>query len=274
MIEAMTEPKYPMRKLLLPLVLVLALMTTGCLKQHLQSGLTETEAQEIVVLLKEHGIDAATEREAGDEKEGSKWTVNVLGGDQNLVVAWRVLRENGLPREKEKGLSDVFAGGGMIPTAAEEKARLLVGLSGEIGRTLKSVKGVVDARVHVVLPDNSPLLDKSQWSPTTASVLIKFQGSQPPLKEAEVKELVSKGVEGLQPDNVGVVFNRVIARGVPPQDWWFYFGNQQILVVTLGLLALVSVGTLGLVVKGRHQRLRIQQLEKALEHSSRSQIAG
>jgi type III secretion protein J len=93
----------------------------------------------------------------------------------------------------------------MIPTATEEKARLLVGVSGEINSTLKSVAGVVDARVLVVLPDSSPLLDKSERVPPTASVLIKYRGSQMPLSEDDVKKLVARAVEGLQPENVAVV---------------------------------------------------------------------
>src|ERR1700736_3390397 len=102
-----------------------------------------------------------------------------------MARAWRVLEENGLPRQKDMGLEDVFSGSGMIPTATEEKARLLVGVSGEINRALKSVDGVVDAHVLVVLPESSPLLDKSDRVPPTASVLIKYRGKDMPLTEED-----------------------------------------------------------------------------------------
>ncbi|MCX6629837.1 MAG: hypothetical protein NTW28_19640, partial [Candidatus Solibacter sp.] len=114
------------------------------------------------------------------------------------------------------------------------EAKLLVGLSGEITRTLKSVDGVVDARVHVVLPDNSPLLDRSQWSATTASVLIKYRGKAIPMDENEVKSLVAKSVQGLIPDQVAVVYKRVPEMKREDRDVAWYVGNQE---VTVGAVA-------------------------------------
>jgi type III secretion protein J len=110
---------------LLPLLIL-----TACSRQ-LENGLTEKDAQEIVVVLRQHGIEAETQLDAADKK-GSTWDVTVKGGSDKLVEAWNVLRENGLPRDKQSGLEDVYANAGMIPTASEEKARLLVGLSGEL----------------------------------------------------------------------------------------------------------------------------------------------
>src|SRR5262245_8295740 len=174
------------------LVILSLFLLAGCLKQELQSGLNETEAQEIIVLLKNHGLEAVRQMSAA-ENQAPTWTVSVKGGSQNLFLAWRILQENGLPREKSTGLKDVFTNSSLIPTASEEKARLMVGLAGDIRQTLDSVNGVVDARVHIVLPENSPLIEKSEWKPTTASVLVKYQGNQLPLQPEEVKSLVANG---------------------------------------------------------------------------------
>jgi type III secretion protein J len=250
------------------LLLAASLTLSSCLTKELQSGLTEQDAQEIIVVLKENGIDAVRQREAAADKNAPpSWVVKVKGGDQNLVVAWRVLQEHGLPRQKGKGLEEVFSTTGMIPTASEEKARLLMALSGELARTIKTVAGVVDARVQVVLPENSPLLDKTQWSPTTASVLVRYQGSQPPLAEDEIKKLVARGVEGLQPDNVGVVFKRVDPVRQPNDVGW-YLGNQQLLVLSLALLVVASLGLLVLLYRLRRQRLTIGELQRKLAGAS------
>ena len=257
-----------MRTLALLPVVAVCFLECGCLSHALQSGLTEQEAQEIVVALNDNGIDASAQKAPGEKKGSEQWTVAIHGGDQNLVRAWRVLKENGLPREKDKGMDEVFANAGMIPTATEEKARLLVGLAGEMSRTLKSVAGVVDARVHVVLPDNSPLLEKSEMAATTASVLLKYRGSEPPLKEEDIKRLVARGVEGLQPDNVAVVFKKVEMRRVPDRNLVPILGNQEVLVASLGLLALTSIGCIGLVARGRLQRSSIQKLQQQLRASS------
>lgn len=249
------------------LVTGLAIVLGAC-THELQTGLTEQEAQEIVVLMSENGIEASATKVASEKKGEEKWSVVVRGGDQNLARAWRVLQENGLPRQKDKGLEDVFSNAGMIPTATEEKARLLLGTSGEISRTLKSVDGIVDAHVLVVLPDNSPLLDKTERVAPTASVLIKYRGDAVPLSDEDVKKLVARAVEGLQPENVAVVYKKIESRHPADRNIIPLLGNQEILLASLGLLALTSVGSLALVGKSRWQRSKIDKLNKELAAQS------
>jgi type III secretion protein J len=247
------------------LVAGLALTLTACVTHELQTGLTEQQAQQIVVLLYENGIDAFVTKAASEKKGEDNWTVLIRGGDQNLARAWSVLQENGLPQEKDKGLEDVFANAGMIPTATEEKARLLMGISGEIDQTLKSVSGIVDARVLVVLPEASPLLDTSERVPPTASVLIKYRGADLPLSEADVKKLVARAVEGLQPENVAVVYKRVEVTRLPNRSWLPLLDNQEFLLAALALLAISSIGCIGLAAKARWQRSKVDKLEKELQ---------
>jgi type III secretion protein J len=248
-----------------------ALLLTSCLKHELHTGLTEQESQEIIVLLEEHGLRGVRSQAAagkGPEKGEPSWTVYVQGGGQELVQAWRILQENGLPRERVKGFEQVYTNSGLIPTAGEEKARLLTALSGELSRTLRSLPHVADARVHVVIPENSPLLPKEQWSPTTASVLVKYLGAEPPLKEEQVKSLVARGVEGLQPDNVAIVFQKVTPKPPAPRDWRWLLGNELILVAALGVSVVSSIGALFLIGQSRWQRKKLQELRAQLESRS------
>ncbi len=249
-------------------ILGLTVFWCACVTHSLQTGLSEQEAQEIVVLMNENGIEASAVKGVSEKKGEEKWDVVIHGGDQNLARAWRVLEENGLPRQKDKGLEDVFANSGMIPTATEEKARLLLGVSGEISRALKSVAGVVDAHVLVVMPDSSPLLDKSDRVPPTASVLVKYRGRELPLNEEEVKKLVARAVEGLQPENVAVVYKKVEAKQAEDRSIIPLLGNQEFLLASLGLLAISSIGCLALVGKSRWQRSKIETLEKELQAAS------
>lgn len=253
---------------LLLLVLLATALLTGCVTHELESGLTQEGAQEIVVLLNENGIDASTVKAPGEKKGETAWSVLVRGGDQNLARAWQVLRDNGLPRQKDKGLEDVFSNSGMIPTATEEKARLLMGISGEINRTLKSVGSVVDARTLVVLPESSPLLDRSERIPPTASVLIKYRGSEPPLSEDDVKKLVARAVEGLKPENVAVVFKRIVPLPTANRSLIPVFGNQEFLLAALALLAISSIGCLVLVGRNRWQRSKLQALQEQLQSAT------
>ncbi len=260
-------------RLRLSLVLGLTLFLCACVTHELQTGLDEQDAQEIVVLLNENGIDAFTAKAASEKKGEEKWNVVIRGGDQNLAHAWRVLQENGLPRQKDKGLEDVFSSSGMIPTATEEKARLLVGTSGEISRTLKSVAGVVDAHVLVVLPDSSPLLDKTERVPPTASVLIKYRGDPVPLTEDDVKKLVARAVEGLQPENVAVVYKKIEPKQVLDHSFIPPLGNQEFLLAALALLAISSIGCLALIGKSRWQRSKIEKLQQQIAAQHQAQIS-
>ena len=250
------------------LVFTLLMFLSGCVSHELQSDLSEHEAQEIVVLLKDNGIDAFAAKSPSEKKGEEKWTVSIRGGDQNLARSWRVLQENGLPRQKDKGLEDVFANPGMIPTATEEKARLLVGISGEISKTLKSVSGIVDAHVLVVLPENSPLLDKSEIVPPTASVLIKYRGNDLPLSEDDVKKLVARAVEALRPENVAVVYKKIEPKQLTGQSLIPLLGNQEFLLAALVLLTISSVGCLALITRNRMQRSTLERLQHELASST------
>ena len=113
-------------KPILFLLPVLALLV-GCTRQ-LDTGLSQQEAQEMVVILRQNGISAYAEVESAAKGESPTWQVRIPGNNDQLAAAWNVLHANGLPREKAPGLSQVFSNVGLIPTAGEEKARLLVGL--------------------------------------------------------------------------------------------------------------------------------------------------
>src|ERR1700751_690318 len=246
-----------------PLLMAFLLSVAGCTRQ-LETGLTENDAQQIVVLLRENGINATTELDPSQKKDAAAWLVNVRGQSDTVVRAGKILNENGLPREKVKGLDDVFANAGMIPTAAEEKARFLSGLNGELTRTLDSLPGVVDARVQVVLPDNTPLLDKSEQSPPTASALIQFRGDQPPLRDVEVKSLIAKSTEGLTAENVAIVFKKVEIKPIPSETLGPLSINGWLEVAAFGLAGAASLSSLLVLSLSQQRKLKSKALEKQL----------
>jgi type III secretion protein J len=259
-------------KRILFLLPVLALLA-GCTRQ-LDTGLSEQEAQEMVVILRQNGISAYAEVESSSKGESPPtWQVRIPGNNDQLAAAWNVLHANGLPREKAPGLSQVFSNVGLIPTAGEEKARLLVGLAGELTQTLRSLPGVVDARVHVVIPDNSPLLDKKDQSPPTASVLVRYRGDHPPLKEEEIRAFVAKGVEGLSSDNVSVIQMREEDKPLPPIRLGPLATNEWITMAALALSGITGFSALALMVVSKLRGLKIQRLERMLAQFAEGQRA-
>src|SRR5262249_32424210 len=114
------------------------------------------------------------------------------------------------PRRRDPGWAEVFSQGGLIPTASEEKAKVMQAITGELARTLKSIDGVLDARVHVVLPEDSVLRVKEEdKAEVTASVWYKYvprgKNQQKPLTDQEIQDLVASGVEKLKPERVKVI---------------------------------------------------------------------
>lgn len=175
----------------LPALLPLA----GCQEQTLYADLSERQANEVVAALREAGIEAQKLRE---EKA---YAVQVQAAD--FPPAVRLLRAQGLPRESFDNLGQVFKREGFVSTPLEERARLLYALSQELSHTVASIDGVVAARVHLVVPEKHPLIDKPQ--PSAASIFIKHRpDADLALLAPKIRALVVNSVEGLPAEKVTV----------------------------------------------------------------------
>lgn len=175
----------------LPALLPLA----GCQEQTLYTDLSERQANEVVAALREAGIEAQKLRE---EKA---YAVQVQAAD--FPPAVRLLRAQGLPRESFDNLGQVFKREGFVSTPLEERARLLYALSQELSHTVASIDGVVAARVHLVVPEKHPLIDKPQ--PSAASIFIKHRpDADLALLAPKIRALVVNSVEGLPAEKVTV----------------------------------------------------------------------
>ena len=192
-------------------------LTVACGRTEIVHELEEREANEIVVLLDSADPPIGAQKTpdvAGSGNKGVRFMITVPGNEANR--AWKILTANNLPRRKDMGLTEVFAAGGLVPTASEEKAKWLNGIQGDLARTLKSIDGVLDARVHIVIPEDSVLRVKEEdKAMATASVWYKYatrdKKSPKPLTDQEVAELVANSVEKLKPEHVKVIATTVLA---------------------------------------------------------------
>jgi type III secretion protein J len=180
----------------------LLLLLGGCSGEELLHGLDERQANEVLVALDEGGLTAGKKREEGP---GGAWLVEVASGDAGQ--ARRILAERELPRTRTPGFGEVFGGGGMVPTPVEEHARYLHALSGELSRTIESLDGVVEARVHLGLPQDDPLRPGEPRTPR-AAVLLRCRpaacGSVRAL-EPGIRSLVAGAAEGLSSETVSIL---------------------------------------------------------------------
>lgn len=182
----------------LPCLLLLALLM-GCTRE-LHHDLSEQDANEILVLLDANGVQADKVREPSRE---GRWMVEVTSEQRSESL--RLLQAAGLPRRDAGDADPLAERSSLIPMAGEERLRMTASTTRRLESSLMAVDGVVDARVHLVLPDAPRLVRRTDAQPR-ASVLVKIRPThRGVLDEERVRTLVSGGVEGLSPQDVRAV---------------------------------------------------------------------
>jgi len=188
---------YHSRKLCRAAAVGLFLMLAACGRAELYSKLSETQANEMIAVLQSAGIEADKASAGAD----AGWTLSTAKGDFGRAV--EVLHAQGYPREEFASLGTVFKKEGFVSSPTEERARLTYGMSQELSHTVSEIDGVVQARVHLVLPENQPLAQNPQ--PASASVFIKYRpGTNIDAQVGKVKSVIVNSVEGLKYENVSV----------------------------------------------------------------------
>ncbi len=178
------------------IVILMVLLLMGCNREALYSSLSEQEANEMVALLYNAGIEA--EKTRGKDDSFAVSTVR-----ENFSRAVELLQSNGYPRNRFVSLGEVFKKEGFVSSPLEERARLNYAQSQELTKTIESIDGVILARVHLAVPEGDPLSEEVQ--PSSASVFIKYRrGVDFSEHIGKIKAMVVNGVEGLPYDNVTV----------------------------------------------------------------------
>jgi type III secretion protein J len=194
------------RRLFVPAACALLTALAGCSSQELYTQLSERQANEMVAVLRSAGIDA--------DKRVQDGRFSVVAPKGDFPDAVRVLNAQGYPRENYDTMGKVFKREGFVSSPLEERARLMHAMSQEISNTIASIDGVVAARVHLVVPERHPLMDKPQ--PAAASVFIKHRPDRDlSAQVTQIKALVVNSIEGLSYDNVTVAL--FPAEGMPNQ---------------------------------------------------------
>jgi flagellar M-ring protein FliF len=190
------------RNLLIGAVLALSLLFFGSLiywnsqpeLQVLFSHLSQEDASEIVSKLKEKKIPFQL------SANGS----SILVSREQVYEVRLALAAEGLPKGGGVGF-EVFDRTNLGATDFVQKLNYQRALQGELSRTIRQIKQVEEARVHVVTPKESLFLDE-QKKPS-ASVLIRTRSGMKlePSQVEGIVHLVASAVEGLDSGNITVV---------------------------------------------------------------------
>jgi type III secretion protein J len=166
----------------------------------LHSQLEEKQANLVMAALLDGGIDCR--KVAGEEN-----TWNVLIDNKDFAKAVNLLESKGLPRRNYMGISEVFKKSGMISSPTEERIRFMDALAQDLSRTIAGIDGVLDARVHIVLPENDPFAKNAL--PSSAAVAIRSRwNADVESFIPQIKSLVRNSIEGLQYEKITVTVFR------------------------------------------------------------------
>ena len=193
------------RIVMLPVAAVLLL--AGCDKEAtLHSGLEETQANLVMAALLDAGVGC-------HKSPGEEGTWNVMVSEPKFAAAVNLLERQGLPRRPRQGVGEVFKKTGMISSPSEERIRFMDALAQDIARTITMIDGVVDARVHVVLPENDPFARNVMPSSAAVAIRSRWDADLVDLVPS-VKGLVKNAIEGLAYEKIQVT----IFRDEPPRN--------------------------------------------------------
>jgi type III secretion protein J len=176
-----------------------ALLLAGCGRIDLYTNLSEQQANEVAAVLLAAEIDADKQL-----SETKAWAVRIQKSD--LPRAMDVLDVSGYPKLSTPSMADIFKKDGFISSPLEERARFISATQLELQQTISRMNGVLDARVHLAMPERDPLTD--QVIPPSASVSIRYAQNVKFAESggvADVKALVRDAVEGLAVDRITVL---------------------------------------------------------------------
>lgn len=235
----------------------------------LHHELSEPQADELTLALEEEGI-AAQKRPDGNQQG---WAVHVDRADRDRAL--RVMKDAGLPRRASQGFEALYPRAGLMPSAHEERVRLQTATAGELERSLRRMPGVIDVRVHLVLPEAPRLgFPPPALDPPRASVWVKARRDAT-LEEGAIRAMVTGAVSRMTAEAVQVVITPVAAAQASDAGaadalvrlgpWRVARGSASSLRLSLGALACIAVlALLGVVALG----WRLRQ-HRHLAHLSR-----
>jgi type III secretion protein J len=134
---------------------------------------------------------------------GEEGLWNVLIAEADFARATNLLEQKGLPRRSYQGVSEVFKKTGMVSSPSEERIRFMDALAQDLSRTIAGIDGVVDARVHVVLPENDPFAKNTLPSSAAVAIRSRWNADIADLVPS-IKNLVKNSIEGLKYEKISV----------------------------------------------------------------------
>lgn len=192
-------------------VLTVAFALVAC-KQDLLRDLPESEANEMVALLRVHRIDSVKTIE-----KGGRVTLAVDKGD--FVGAVELLRQNGYPKRESRADAHFAQSSQLVSSPAQEKAKLGFFKERRLEDIISHIQGVVYVGVAIADGQETSGYEAPGAPQTTGpsvAVLINYAPQvNMRVLEPQIKSLVQRSVAGVRYENISVVMQRAEDRLAP-----------------------------------------------------------
>src|SRR5689334_13907085 len=195
------------RRVLGVLVLLACGASSAC-SDVVRSGLSEREADALLLALDDGAIGASKERGRGS----GGYEVRVARSD--LLRALRIARDGGALQPAPPAFADVYGEPPLVPTPDEERDRRAFATGGELARSIEALPGVLHARVHLTPPEPRAALDAAPQA-WRASLLVQRRAGAPQVDEGALRALVAGAVDPLPPERVAIVQTELAAPRAP-----------------------------------------------------------
>lgn len=260
------------------ILFLLSLSLTSCSKsQRIITGVTEREANIIVVFLEARGIRSTKVRVSSGSTTAAdqlaKFDITVK--KNQAIQAMALLNQNGFPKQRYNTLLQLFQASGFMTSEREENIRYQAGLAEQINNMITMIDGVIDSNVQLSFPPAETMVTGTA-TPTapqekqriTAAVYVKHQGvldDPNNYLEDKIKRLVSGSITGLNINDVTVVSDRSRFTDILPYEredrltsypkemvsiWSIIMNRESALRFRILFLTLISLCTLLLLLLG------------------------
>lgn len=148
-------------------------------------------------------IAAKLDESKTDYKPSADGSTILVNSKDVYRIRWE-MAQAGLPTGGIVGY-EIFDQSKLGATEFERRVNYLRALEGELTRTIEAFDAVSQARVHIVMPEQT--LFQSDQNPTTAAVFLDLKPGRTldPSQVRGIANLVARSVEGLSTDQITIV---------------------------------------------------------------------
>ncbi|WP_218918981.1 EscJ/YscJ/HrcJ family type III secretion inner membrane ring protein [Pandoraea norimbergensis] len=236
------------------LVVCALMLLAGCRRgEMLLTSLDQQQANEVAAVLLRHDI-AAEKVDAG--KAG--YAIRVDANDFPSAVDW--LKTYDLPSRPRVEIAQMFPPDALVASPRAERARLYSAIEQRLEQSLRLMRGVLAARVHVSYDVEGLAADQGQSAPHIAAVAIYQNDVDATALINDVKRFLKNSIDDVRYENISVVLSPQPAAIDVPAKAPVSHDNAGSGYWTTGLLALLLafavVAGIGMLTRARSRAAR------------------